>query len=525
LGKASRKTTQKFEVLTAGDFYGSVDRWTEYLCLARNADGSITLSSRSREILAEAPRYRERGWLPTAIRRRAVWGLDGDYVVGTRLLLHDGDAEITLRQNQFDVAAEWLIRRKWHLQHQFGRAWARIRSALYAPGFFNAEKPLQLPNSGADNSWEDSRGGGDADDRGRKEPPESTIFKPREIIIRAAGPSTPWIIWVELVFIEWSNASYSVYTRTGEAANIGTAQSPGLMPRIPGRLSWRTVLEFVRSHDLADVSGIPLQEISISGIQPWQREVITAAMLRLSTVVPFLSRLSDKELKALHDRLGGFLSEESFRLLNGLAATTSSLGRRSLAKIAQLVGSPDPMDACKLAGDCAAYAADRHAERLLEQYRDTPAPTKAFLSLLDRHRPRSPQTRAGLFELWLRAEPKPKGGGISGMLMDDELPILHWLLREQVAEVFQILAENHHDQLRKFVCWFLGKAHHYTQYFSGNYRYSSSIVYNFGRPRFAAWVRLAEEVQTAAVSLGISFPGDLRLPAMREHELSNWTFR
>jgi hypothetical protein len=380
------------------------------------------------------------------------------------------------------------------------------------------KQALPLPNSGVDHSWEDSCGGGDADDRGRKEPPESTILKPREIIIRAAGPFKPGIIWLELVFIEWSKTSYSVHTRTGEADGSITEQPPGLVPRIPGRLSWRAVLEFVRFHDLADVSGIPLQEITISGVQPWQGDIIAAAMQRLDRIVPFLSRLSDKELRALHDRLGGFLSEESLRLLNGLAAATSSLGRRSLANIAQLVGSLDPMDAGRLADDCAAYLADRHAERVLEQYRNTPAPTKAFLSLADRRRPRSPQTRAGLFELWLRAEPKPKGGDISGMLMDDELPILHWLLREQVAGVFQVIAESHNDELREFVCWFLDKARRYTQYFSGNYRYSSSIVYNFGRPRFAAWLRLAEEVQAAAVSLGISIPEDVRLPAMGARE-------
>jgi hypothetical protein len=105
---------------------------------------------------------------------------------------------------------------------------------------------------------------------------------------------------------------------------------------------------------LANVSGIPLHEIAIHGVQPWQRDVIAAAMLRLDRIVPFLSRISDKELKALYERLGGFLSEESLRLLDGLAAATSSLGRRSLAKIAQIVASPDSIDAGRLAEDCAA---------------------------------------------------------------------------------------------------------------------------------------------------------------------------
>jgi hypothetical protein len=51
--------------------------------------------------------------LPATIRRKEVWGYDGDYVVGRRLLPDDGDAELTVFQNQFDVAARWLIARKW----------------------------------------------------------------------------------------------------------------------------------------------------------------------------------------------------------------------------------------------------------------------------------------------------------------------------------------------------------------------------------------------------------------------------
>jgi hypothetical protein len=329
---------------------------------------------------------------------------------------------------------------------------------------------------------------------------------------------------MELVFIEWSETSYSVYARSGEAVDSGSAQSPGLMPRTPGRLSWRKVLEFVRSHDLADLSGVPLGEVVILGVQPWQRDVIAAAMPRLNAIAPFLSRLSDKELKSLHDRLGGFLSEESLRLINRLAAATRPLGRKSLTKIAQIVDSGDPMDAGRLAEDCAAYLADQHAERVLEQYRDAPAPPKAFLSFLDRRRPRSLQTRAGLFELWLRSEPKPTGGGIAGMMMEGELPVLHWLLREQVAEIFQSLAENHHDQLREFVCWFLGNARRYTEYFTGSYRFTSFNVYAFGRPRFAAWVRLAQEVKDAAASLGMTIPEGLQLPVMPELEVPTRAF-
>jgi hypothetical protein len=244
-----------------------------------------------------------------------------------------------------------------------------------------------------------------------------------------------------------------------------------------------------------------------------------------SNIIPFLSRLSDKELHLLYDRLGGFLPAESLRLLNNLASTTLPLGRRSLAKTAQMVGSSDPMDAEELVADCAAYVDDQRAIRALEQHGDAPAPPEAFRPLLNRRRPRSSQIRARLFELWLRSEPKPTGGGIGGMLMDGELPVLHWLLHDQVAEVFQALAQNHHDELREFVCWFLEKAHPYTRYFTGAYKYTSSIVSNYGRPRFAAWVRLAQEIEAAAMSLGISIPEGLRLPVMQAYGLSAWKIR
>jgi len=147
LGRARKKTAQQFDVLLEGEFYGFVDSWTEYLCMERNKDGSITLSSRAYEILAEAYRYKERGWLPETIQRKEVVGYDGDYVVGGRLLPRDGDAELTVSRNQFDVAARWLINRKWDPQSEFGEAWAQIRSALYGPEFFNLTKPLPTPRS------------------------------------------------------------------------------------------------------------------------------------------------------------------------------------------------------------------------------------------------------------------------------------------------------------------------------------------------------------------------------------------
>jgi len=74
LGKTTKKTAAPFEVLLKGGFSGTHDFWTEYLCQARNADGSITLSSRARQILAEAGPYRAQDWLPATINRKRVHG-------------------------------------------------------------------------------------------------------------------------------------------------------------------------------------------------------------------------------------------------------------------------------------------------------------------------------------------------------------------------------------------------------------------------------------------------------------------
>ena len=407
MGK-TRKKAEKYVVLLNGEFWGAHDTWTEYLCMERNKDGTITLTSRARQILAEAGRYKERGWLPATIRRKEVWGYDGDYVVGQGLLPHDGDAELTVSQNQFDVAARWLIGRKWDRQPDFGQAWARIRSALYSPEFFGLSKPLRSldSHSGEEGSSRPKPGWTAAGPA-----PQPNGDKPREIVIRCAGPSKPWIIWLEIVFIEWSRTSYSVYARSGEAVP-GGAVSLGLLPRTAGRLSWREVLKFVQSHDLTAISGSDRQPIDIYGVRPWQRDIIAAAMMRLSAIIPFLARLPESELRLLHERLGGFLSRTSIHLLSRLAAVTGGplLARESLTGIAQLVGSSDPLDAARLAEDCAAYRADRNAEQVLAQHRDTPAPPpELFLSLLGYQQP-CPRLRTGLFELWLRAKPKPAGG-------------------------------------------------------------------------------------------------------------------
>ena len=231
LGKNKKEDAEQYEILLSGEFYGADDSWTEYLCMARNPDGSITLTSRARQILAEAGRYKERGWLPATIRRKEVWGYDGDYVVGQQLLPHDGDAELTVSRNQFDVAARWLSGRKWDSRAEFGEAWARSARLCMLRNSSACQNPALAPQH-SPRSFREGKFGGRPSractDAGTA--PQPGGHKPREIVIRCAGPSKPWIIWLEMIFIEWSKTSYSVYARTGEAVPGGAESLASCRP-------------------------------------------------------------------------------------------------------------------------------------------------------------------------------------------------------------------------------------------------------------------------------------------------------
>jgi len=56
LGKTRKKPVRQYVVQLPGKFWGADASWTEYLRMERNKDGSITLTSRARQILAEAGR-------------------------------------------------------------------------------------------------------------------------------------------------------------------------------------------------------------------------------------------------------------------------------------------------------------------------------------------------------------------------------------------------------------------------------------------------------------------------------------
>jgi hypothetical protein len=121
------------QVLAEAEFNGAVDCWTEFLCLQQSPDDTITLSSCSRTVLAEAHDYsNEEGEieLPEHINGERVWGIDGDFVVGEQLVPHSDDAVIVLSRGNVEEARAWLEERGWHDRAQFPAAWAVIEEAM-----------------------------------------------------------------------------------------------------------------------------------------------------------------------------------------------------------------------------------------------------------------------------------------------------------------------------------------------------------------------------------------------------------
>jgi hypothetical protein len=121
------------EILASMQFSGVLDAWTEALCLERHADGTITLSSRSHEVLAEDTAF----WgedgelhLPAEIHGEKVVGTEGDYVIGEKLLPHDDDAMITIDADEYEDALFWLEQRGWDRHQDFAAICATIRAAL-----------------------------------------------------------------------------------------------------------------------------------------------------------------------------------------------------------------------------------------------------------------------------------------------------------------------------------------------------------------------------------------------------------
>jgi hypothetical protein len=134
-----------YRVLLSGTFSGSIDGWTEYLCMEILPDGRVELTSRSREPLATAdwtagavvypdgvdPDDDTEGEvLPLTIAGKPVWGRDGDFLVGEDMLPHSDDATAIFEGGESTSARDWLEAYGWSRKPGFAEAWSAIAASI-----------------------------------------------------------------------------------------------------------------------------------------------------------------------------------------------------------------------------------------------------------------------------------------------------------------------------------------------------------------------------------------------------------
>ena len=132
-------------ILGPFEFHGGMDAWSEYLCMERMPDGSLELSSRSRELLGYGVDWRlgEVVWqesynpdenegcdLPLTVAGKAVWVRDGHGVVGRKLVPHTDEAVAVFRPSQCRDARAWLEEYGWSRAPNFETAMEMINAAL-----------------------------------------------------------------------------------------------------------------------------------------------------------------------------------------------------------------------------------------------------------------------------------------------------------------------------------------------------------------------------------------------------------
>ena len=133
-----------YRVVLKSEFHGSIDAWTEYLCLEILPDRRVTITSRSAEPLMgggwEAgevvwpegydPENDDGDTLPISVGGKTVAGRDGDFLVGEELLPHSDDATVTFSPGQQAAARSWLENYGWSKRPGFREAWLEIEATL-----------------------------------------------------------------------------------------------------------------------------------------------------------------------------------------------------------------------------------------------------------------------------------------------------------------------------------------------------------------------------------------------------------
>jgi hypothetical protein len=137
---------ENYQILLSRNHVSDHDAFPEYLCLVKNEDGSITLSSCWHECLAEAGygfgSDEDANWdddndgdagpkIPDRIGGREVGGVENGYYV-SKELVERGD-DITVSAECINETAAWLSERDWDKETGFGAAWGTIRAALRFP--------------------------------------------------------------------------------------------------------------------------------------------------------------------------------------------------------------------------------------------------------------------------------------------------------------------------------------------------------------------------------------------------------
>jgi hypothetical protein len=204
-----------------------------------------------------------------------------------------------------------------------------------------------------------------------KRDPVMPSSPPREIVVYCegfgAGAGLGW--FTEVSFVEWSHGGYSVFLRTDEdpydegsmdddgleedSLDAGTEDAPTRgrqIATVKEPLTWRRVLRFASRRRCLRISD-DSADIRVDGVEPYQRDVITSAMMRNYTrgrrnLSSFLSGLPDDDLRSLHGWCGGLLSEKADEVLPGLAGLVLQAGLKgkSFQELAELVGITGPWD-------------------------------------------------------------------------------------------------------------------------------------------------------------------------------------
>jgi hypothetical protein len=131
-------------ILGSLEFHGMIDAWTEYLCMEKLADGTVELSSRSRELLGYNDWWlgevvwpegynlddNDGGVLPLTVAGKSVWGKDGDGIVGHDLVPHQDGAVAVFRSGQSADCRAWLEEYGWSRAPNFEAAMKKITETL-----------------------------------------------------------------------------------------------------------------------------------------------------------------------------------------------------------------------------------------------------------------------------------------------------------------------------------------------------------------------------------------------------------